>query len=77
MMRSLVDGEGVGGVVRHIRAVREEVESAEDEARRTYAVSRFVLLVTYGRIKNAPTVLLTSTALSAPCSVSKGMRGQW
>lgn len=43
MMRSLVGGEGVGGVVRHVRAVKEEIESAEDEARRTYAVSRFVL----------------------------------
>lgn len=42
MMRSLIDGEGAVGVVRRIRALREEIEAAEEEARQTYAVSRCV-----------------------------------
>lgn len=40
MMRSLIGGEGAVGVVRRIRALREEIEAAEEEARQTYAVSR-------------------------------------
>ncbi|CAM9574465.1 unnamed protein product [Ectocarpus sp. 6 AP-2014] len=42
MMRSLIDGEGAVGVVRRIRALREEIEAAEEEARQTYAVSRYL-----------------------------------
>lgn len=40
MMRSLINGEGAVGVVRRIRALREEIGAAEEEARQTYAVSR-------------------------------------
>ncbi|CAM9162688.1 unnamed protein product [Ectocarpus sp. 4 AP-2014] len=42
MMRSLINGEGAVGVVRRIRALREEIEAAEEEARQTYAVSRYL-----------------------------------
>ncbi|CAN0230033.1 unnamed protein product, partial [Ectocarpus fasciculatus] len=42
MMRSLIDGEGAVGVVRRIGSLREEIEAAEEEARQTYAVSRYL-----------------------------------
>ncbi|CAM9362366.1 unnamed protein product, partial [Ectocarpus sp. 8 AP-2014] len=42
MMRSLIDGEGAVGVVRRIRALRAEIEAAEEEARQAYAVSRYL-----------------------------------
>lgn len=40
MMRELTSGRGVGGVVRRIRALREEAEDVEEGAHKAHTVAR-------------------------------------
>lgn len=41
MMRAMVSGDGVGSIVRRMRDLKNQTEATEEEARQTYAVSRW------------------------------------